>query len=136
MSNPINESGAKLEEELEFFLKSNGFSYQRQKSGAEAIDFIIPTQGNYVIYADCTNQNVPGSVYEKVPHKVWKYWDNYDYDEVYIIRGKTLPGKKVRKHLNWFEETTGVKTHIVSLEEFCGMLTGKTPESPLEQFFK
>ena len=27
--------------------------------------------GNKIIYADCTNQNVSGSVYDKVPHKVW-----------------------------------------------------------------
>jgi len=136
MGNLINESGTKLEEDLESFLKSNEFPYKRQKSGAEAIDFIIPTKGNYSIFADCTNQNVSGSVYDKVPHKVWKYWDKYDYDEVYIIRGKELPPKKVKKHLKWFKEKTGVETHIISLEEFCDMLMGKKPDSPLEQFFK
>lgn len=136
MGNPINESGTKLEESLEYFLKTSEFSYERQKPGTESIDFIIPTQGNHIIFADCTNQNVNGSVYDKVPHKVWKYWDKYDYDEVYIIRGKELPGKKVKKHLKWFKDITGVETHIVSLEEFCDMLVGKKPESLLEQFME
>ena len=48
MGNLINESGTKLEEDLESFLKSNEFPYKRQKSWAEAIDFIIPTKGNYI----------------------------------------------------------------------------------------
>mgnify|MGYP003348447175 CR=1 FL=1 len=47
--------------------------YRRQKSGASQIDFIIQI-GDKVIYADCTNQNIGGSVEEKIPHKVWKYW--------------------------------------------------------------
>jgi len=132
MINPINESGNKLEKNLEVFLKKNNFSYKRQKSGAPEIDFIIPIKENKTIYADCTNQNVAGSVYDKVPHKVWKYWDTYKYDEVYIIRGKQLPPKAVIKHLEHLITTIGVKTHILTLEEFCNFLQGKQTIGLLE----
>jgi len=132
MINPINESGNKLEKNLEVFLKKNNFSYKRQKSGAPEIDFIIPIKENKTIYADCTNQNVAGSVYDKVPHKVWKYWDTYKYDEVYIIRGKEMPPKAVIKHLEHLIVTIGVKTHILNLEEFCNFLQGKETKGLLE----
>jgi len=132
MINPINMSGTKLEENLELFLKSNDFPYKIQKSGAPEIDFIIPIKGNKKIYADCTNQNVSGSVFDKVPHKVWKYWNTYKYDEVYIIRGKQLPPKAVIKHLEHLITTIGVKTHILTLEEFCDFLQGKQTIGLLE----
>jgi len=136
MGNPINESGTKLEEEIEFFLKSNKFPYVRQKSGAPEIDFIISINKNLTIYADCTNQNVSGSVSDKVPHKVFKYWKKYDYDEVYIIRGIEFPPRTVKEHLEWFEKTTSVKTHIVTSEEFCKILLNQKPCSLLEEFMK
>ena len=135
MGNPINESGTKLEDEVESFLKSNNFSFRKQKPGAPEIDFIIPTNRNRSIFADCTNQNGTGSVYDKVPHKVWKYWEKYEYDEVYIIRGTELPPKAVKKHLQWFEKVTGVNTHIISFEEFCNILLNQTPCPSLEEFF-
>ena len=134
-----NKSGTKLEEEVEFFLKSNGFSYKKEKSGAPEIDFIIPLQGNRSIFADCTNQNKTGSVIDKIPHKVWKYWKKYEYDEVYIVRGSKLPTTTVIEHLNWFKSITGVDTHFVTLEEFCKILSNQetySTYSPLEQFFK
>ena len=71
-------------------------------------------------------------MYDKVPHKVWKYWDIYKYDEVYIIRGKELPPKAVVKHLEWYLENIGVKTYILTLEEFCNFLQGKETIGLLE----
>mgnify|MGYP003627063044 FL=1 len=132
MINPINMSGIKLEENLELFLKSNDFPYRKQKSGASEIDFIIPTKENKIIYADCTNQNTGGSVEEKIPHKVWKYWKKYNYKEVYIIRGDYTIGKTVIKHLKDEEKTRGYKTHILTLEEFCNFLQGKQTIGLLE----
>ena len=134
MGNPANESGTKLEDRVESFLKSNNFAYDKQKPGASEIDFIIPINGNRSIFADCTNQNSGGSVYEKVPHKVWKYSVKYEYDEVYIIRGTQLPPISVKDHLQWFKEEIGVDTHIVSFEEFSNIVLKQTPYSPFEEF--
>ena len=61
-----NESGCKLEEELKTFLNEKEISFIHQESGKHQIDFII---GNG-IHVDCTNQNVEGSVDEKIPHKI------------------------------------------------------------------
>ena len=132
MNNPINVSGHKLEENLELFLKSNDFSYERQKSGVSQIDFIIPIKGNKIIYADCTNQNIGGSVEEKIPHKVWKYWKKYNYKDVYIIRGNYTISKTVIEHLKDEEKNHGYKTHIVTFEEFCHFLQGKQTMGLLE----
>ena len=132
MINPINLSGTKLEENLELFIKHNNFSYKKQKSGAPEIDFIISIEGDKTIYADCTNQNGPGSVYDKVPHKVWKYWNTYKYNEVYIIRGRELPPKAVEKHLEWLSKNIDVKTHLLTLEEFCIFLQGKETQGLLQ----
>ena len=101
--NPINESGQRLEEQLESYLIKNDFAFKRAKSGQHEFDFII---GNY--YADCTNQNEQGSVDEKIPHKVWKYHQKYKYKDVYIIRGKHIPNPSVVEHLKIFP----FKTHI------------------------
>ena len=132
MINPINLSGTKLEENLELFLKHNNFSYKKQKSGDPEIYFIISISGDKTIYADCTNQNGPGSVYDKVPHKVWKYWNTYKYNEVYIIRGRELPPKAVEKHLEWLSKNIDVKTHLLTLEEFCIFLQGKETQGLLQ----
>ena len=125
--NPINESGSRLEEQLEKYLIKNNIPYRRAKSGKHEIDFII---GDY--YADCTNQNTIGSVEEKIPHKVWKYHQKYNYTEVYIIRGDYVPSTSVIEHLN----TYSFKTHIVTLEEFTNMLSNVKINNPLEQFFE
>ena len=57
MDNPVNISGKDLEDRVENYCVENNISYQRAKSGAFEIDFIIDTDFGKV-YADCTNQNV------------------------------------------------------------------------------
>ena len=66
----------------------NGFvlSYTRAKVGKFEIDFQIETQDG-TVFADCTNQNVGGSVEEKLPHKLWKYAELYHYHTVFIVTG-------------------------------------------------
>ena len=131
MPNPINESGILLEEECRKELLKRGIAFQHQTNGKFEIDFIIGD-----IYADCTNQNGSGSVEEKLPHKVWKYWDKYDFDEVYIIRGDHMIGDKVIKHLDWYEEQGIFTTHIVTLNEFLEMIDNTSlTQAPLDMFF-
>jgi hypothetical protein len=129
-----NKSGKSMEEQLELVLNTKDIPYRRQKSGASQIDFIIQI-GDKVIYADCTNQNIGGSVEEKIPHKVWKYWKKYNYNEVYIIRGDYTIGKTVMEHLQDEEKTRGYKTHIVTFEEFVSLVTNTpTKKTNLEEF--
>ena len=89
-------SGKRLELLVEKFCKQNSIGYTRAKSGAREIDFII-TKDEQIFYADCTNQNVGGSVEEKLPHKIWKYYKQYQYDEVYIITGSHKISHKIIK---------------------------------------
>jgi|TARA_R110000765_G_scaffold175598_1_gene280476 hypothetical protein len=100
MSNPINESGRKGEERIEKLLKKNNIPYQKSKR--EGIDFIINPNGKKEdkIYIDCKNQNVDGSVMEKLPHMVWKYKEKYDYTQVYIVEGKWNTRDNIKKHCN------------------------------------
>ena len=130
-----NKSGIKLEEDLESFLKKEGRTYKRQKSGTSQIDFIIPTKGNSCIFADCTNQTRGGSVEDKIIQKARKYWRKYDYKDVYIIRGKHKINKEVLLSLKEDEKAFGYTTHIMTFDEFKGFLLEQEPYSPLEKFF-
>lgn len=130
-----NKSGQELEKKLKQFLIENDFAYVQQKPRSPEIDFIIGN-GKETIYADCTNQNIEGSVDEKIPHKIWKYHKKYGYSDVYIIRGEHIPNNLVIEHCNEICRTKGFKMHIVTFEEFCAILLKKEYLSPLEYFFK
>ena len=97
MDNPINISGQLLEDQVESYCRENNITYKRAKTGTHEIDFIIETD-NGTIYADCTNQMGSGSVEEKIPHKIWKYYKKYNYKNVTIIKGDHKIGKKVIEH--------------------------------------
>ena len=128
-----NKSGTYLEETLEQLLKAQDIPYKRQSHGKSQIDFII----NDSIYADCTNQNSTGSVEEKIPHKVWKYWKMYGYKDVYIIKGKWNVSPKVLEHLEDASIAWGYTTHIVSIDEFMSVVMNEPKKaSPLEQFMR
>ena len=130
-NNPINQSGVILENRLKEELSKRKLPFHHQKSGQKQIDFIIGD-----IYVDCTNQNIGGSVEEKLPHKVWKYWKQYGFDEVYIIRGEHMIGKSVREHLDMYKNAFNVTTHIVTLQQFLDILDDKpTIKSQLDMFF-
>ena len=131
-NNPINQSGVLLEQRLKEELLNRKLPFHHQTSGKKEIDFIIGGD----IYVDCTNQNVVGSVEEKLPHKVWKYWKQYGFDEVYIIRGEHMIGQSVREHLDMYKNTLNVTTHIVTLQQFLDILDDKpTIKSQLDMFF-
>ena len=125
-----NKSGIKLEKELKTFLCEKKIPFTHQKNGKHEIDFIIGKG----IHADCTNQNVTGSVDEKIPHKIWKYHKKYGYRDVYIIRGKQIPSKLVLSHCNEIAAYGGFKFHLMTLEEFCNFLEGKDTRSGIDNF--
>jgi hypothetical protein len=130
-----NKNGIKLEKQLKKFLIKNSFPYKHQKSGKNEIDFIIGNEDNK-IYADCTNQNVTGSVDEKIPHKIWKYYKKYNYSSVYIIRGSYEPSNSVLEHCEEIARKNNFKFNIVTLEEFCDIISNKTYKSALEKFLQ
>ena len=125
-----NQSGIKLEKELKTFLCEKKIPFTHQKNGKHEIDFIIGKG----IYVDCTNQNVTGSVDEKIPHKIWKYFEKYRYKDVYIIRGKQIPNKSVLSHCNQIAAYKDFKFHLMTLEEFFIFLEGKDTRSGIDNF--
>jgi hypothetical protein len=125
-----NQSGTSLEQDLKTFLHNKNIPFKHQTTGKPEIDFIIANN----IYADCTNQNVEGSVDEKIPHKIWKYSLKYGYKNVYIIRGEHVPNKSVLTHCEDIAKNKGFKFHIMTLEEFCNFLEGKDTRSGIENF--
>jgi hypothetical protein len=130
-----NQSGTDLENILESFLIEKNIPYIRQtaKTKGEQIDFII--DGKF--YVECTNQNVSGSVQDKIPHKIYKYYHTYKYEEVYVIRGLVIPNKWVIKHCNDISEQYNFKWHLLTLEEFCDKLLGiNISTNTLQKFFE
>jgi hypothetical protein len=121
MSNPINESGSILENLVENFLVKN--DYQFIGGGSNDIDFIIKTT-NRKIYADCTNQNAKGSIIDKLPHKIYKYYKKHKMNEFYVIRGsyKNFPNS-VFEHINFLEDYFNFKVIILTYDEFINILS-------------
>ena len=124
MKNPINESGLKLEESLENYLRVNGLPYKRNSNG---IDFIV---GDGQYYIECKNQTQGGSVNEKLPHTIWKYRKKYGMDTMYIIQPYTDGMGVVMNHIQWLESMLGINVHIVSYEDMCNVLSGNKIEPP------
>ena len=121
MDNPINISGQELEERVQQYCVLNDLSYQRAKTGSFEIDFIIETDKG-TVYADCTNQNVGGSVEEKLPHKIWKYYKKYKYDNVSIIQGEHKVSNHVLEHCKDLARVYNFDLKFVSCEQFFNTL--------------
>jgi hypothetical protein len=124
-----NKSGIQLETLLKMFLIEKEFTFTQQKAGQSVIDFIIDVDDGK-IYADCTNQNEPGSVMDKIPHKIWKYHKKYNYQEVYIIRGKQIPNEQIMEHCAEICKDKNFKMHLVNFQEFCDILIKKEKTVP------
>jgi len=122
IKNPINISGQKLEKEMSFFLESNSIPYVG--GGSSCIDFKIKTNTG-IIYLDCTNQNVGGSVMEKLPHKIWKYWKKFRFNEVVITRGREKPNEILNQHLAWLEHILVIKIHVLDFDQSKKFILGK-----------
>ena len=124
LDNPVNISGQLLEDKVEAYCRENNISYKRARSGEHAIDFIIESSRGK-IFADCTNQNSGGSVEEKLPHKLWKYFKKYQYRNVYIIKGDHKISKSVLDHCNEMARGYNFDLHFVNYEQFTNNLTAK-----------
>ena len=124
MDNPVNISGQLLEDMVENYCVSNKISYKRAKPGAHEIDFIIESSKGK-LFADCTNQNTVGSVEEKLPHKLWKYFKKYQYRSVYIIKGDHKISKSVLDHCYEMSRGYNFDLYFVNYEQFTNNLTAK-----------
>jgi len=124
LDNPVNISGQLLEDMVENYCVSNKISYKRAKPGAHEIDFIIDSSKGK-IFADCTNQNSGGSVEEKLPHKLWKYFKKYQYRNVYIVKGDHKISPKVLEHCNEMARGYNFELHFVNYEQFTNQLVAK-----------
>ena len=124
LDNPINISGQNLEDRVEKFCVENNINYQRAKTGSFEIDFIIDTDFGK-IFADCTNQMTGGSVEEKLPHKLWKYFKKYQYRNVYIIKGDHKISSKVLEHCYEMARGYNFELQFVNYEQFTNKLVAK-----------
>jgi len=127
--NPINESGKKLETDLRNFLQEKQIPFQQSGKGTDiGIDFKIHIN-NTTLWVECANQNVEGSVIEKVPHKVFKYWKKYQMDKIILLRGNyNVFNKPILDHLKLIEDTCNIKVEIVSFDELKNILQDSTPK--------
>lgn len=113
--NPINNSGKELENELEQRLIQYSIPYTKSEEGPKAdIDFIIHTKPK--MYIECHNQNSKGSVDEKIPHKVFKYWTKHKMKTMYIVKGAYPLNTRIKGHIKLLEKAFGMKVEIESLD--------------------
>ncbi len=131
MGNPINKSGKKLENYRESFLVRNNIPFK--SGGTTTIDFEILTEPK--IWLECTNQNGPGSAYEKLPNKVMKYIRKREItDTIYVERGVKVPNKDIMNNLKEIEEWKKVKIKVLSSKEVDDLLLNTKFVEPLERF--
>lgn len=121
--NPINISGENLEREVKHFLNGTKLPYKKSPKGKNGdIDFIV-YDGNKSMYIECHNQNGKGSVDEKIPHKIWKYWNKYKMGEIWVVKGKhNRFGKGIVEHLEWMSKECNISINLVTLDELKSVL--------------
>ena len=66
-----------------------------------------------------------GSVEEKLPHKLWKYFKKYQYRSVYIIKGDHKISKSVLDHCYEMSRGYNFDLYFVNYEQFTNNLTAK-----------
>ena len=130
MTNPINESGQSLEIRLRDYLIKNKIQHKYQKSGQKEIDFIIE-QPDGREYADCTNQNVGGRVEDKIPQKIRKYFRQYKFPKIFIIKGNYKISTEVLITCDEDAKNFGYEYVICSFDEFVSRLDGTYNSNPL-----
>jgi hypothetical protein len=121
-----NTSGKSLELELQMWLNENVCSYTKSVDGPKSdIDYIVHTK-KAEYYIECTNQNIKGSVMDKIPHKVFKYWLRHKMKVIYVLRGSyTKFSKSIYEHLDFISKQCEIEIHIVSLAELKNVLMNK-----------
>lgn len=107
--NNAHRSGKSAENRLKNFLIENDIPFQF--GGNTTIDFTIFSKDK-IIYIECTNQNRPGSVEEKIPHKIWKYVKKIGLKEIIIQVGSWKLGNQVIEHIKEIEKTKDIKVII------------------------
>jgi hypothetical protein len=129
--NEANISGRENEIDLENFLKKHDIPYK--SGGNTSIDFIIHGSNKYV-YVECCNQNVGGSVDEKIPHKIWKYHDRIKFDKIIIQIGTHKIKKEIIKHIKFLEESLDIVVVIMTMKEVKDYILNVKPKK--NKFFE
>ena len=80
MINPINISGQKFEERVQLSITNSKHCYKRKQK----CDFEVQTAEGLVA-VEAKAQKGTGSVDEKLPTTVWKYFNVYNYNELILV---------------------------------------------------
>ena len=126
--NPINNSGKELETDLRNWLVEKDIPFTQSADGPKAdIDFIIHSKKP--MYIECHNQNTKGSVDEKIPHKVYKYWDKHKMKEIWIVKGKYPLNKRIKGHIKLLETLCEIEVKIETLDS----IKNKVISNPIQR---
>ena len=126
ITNKINKSGTSGEEYFEYLLKETNLSYKRNASG---IDFIVLDK----YYIEIKNQRGEGSVNEKIPHTIYKYYQKYKQKKYFIV-GTWKYNKSIMKHIKHLEDTLKTKVFFYTPTEMIEYLLNGNVKSPIEKF--
>jgi hypothetical protein len=127
--NPINKSGKSGEVLLEKTLISKfpDLPYRRTKSGKRGIDFILNPDGKPQdrMYIDMKYQHSSGGRDLAVGATAWKYHEDYDYKECYIVEGSYDFTDDIKELAKTLDEVCGIKTYFVKLDEMIDIIRKK-----------
>ena len=115
MSNPINESGTLGENHFETLLNENDFPFK--PGGNNGIDFIVLDE----FYIDSKNQTQGGSIDEKIPHTIFKYYEKYKQPKYYIV-GYYEYKESIKRHIKFLENKLNIKVYFYTPEEMIEVI--------------
>ena len=109
MSNPINESGTLGENHFKTLLKQNDIPFK--SNGSNGIDYIVLDE----FYIDSKNQTQGGTVDEKIPHTIFKYYEKYKQPKYYIV-GYYEYKESIKRHIKFLEDKLNIKVYFYTPE--------------------
>ena len=115
MSNPINESGTLGENHFETLLNENDIPFK--SGGNNGIDYIVFDK----FYMDSKNQTQGGSVDEKIPHTIFKYYEKYKQPKYYIV-GYYEYKESIKRHIKFLENKLNIKVYFYTPEEMIEVI--------------
>ena len=114
-SQNIMKSGKSYEDMFEKTLIYRKEPYIRNKH--KGIDFIIRDN----IYVELKNMNDGGSVIEKIPHTIFKYYEMYKFKKIYIVSDFEEFHKndfKLLSHIRFLEKYLKINVFITKMATF------------------
>ena len=89
----------------------------KESNGSNGIDYIVLDE----FYIDSKNQTQGGTVDEKIPHTIFKYYEKYKQPKYYIV-GYYEYKESIKRHIKFLEDKLNIKVYFYTPEEMIEVI--------------